>query len=75
MKQPPKPTAERPKALDVLVGVTELALTYRYPKGRRRCLIWRGQFRLHLVCFDFRTWTKKSKLKIWWCWRSPKSVS
>ena len=32
MKQPPKPTAERPKALDVLVGVTELALTYRYPE-------------------------------------------
>ena len=38
MKQSVKPTvgapigAERPKALDVLVGVTELALTYRYPE-------------------------------------------
>ena len=48
MKQPAKPTTERPKALDVLVDVTELALTYKYP-GRRRFLIWREQFRLHPV--------------------------
>ena len=34
MKQPAKPTTtdERPKALDVLVGVTEIALSYRYPE-------------------------------------------
>ena len=34
MKQPAKPTTtdERPKALDVLVGVTEIALAYRYPE-------------------------------------------
>ena len=32
MKQSAKPTAERPKALDVLVGVTEIALEYRYPE-------------------------------------------
>jgi hypothetical protein len=30
MKQPSKPPTERPKALDVLVDVTELALAYRY---------------------------------------------
>jgi hypothetical protein len=30
MKQPSKPTTERPKALDVLVDVTELAPAYRY---------------------------------------------
>ena len=34
MKQPAKPTTtdERPKALDVLVGVSEIALAYRYPE-------------------------------------------
>jgi hypothetical protein len=33
MKQSVKaPTAERPKALETLVGVTELALAYRYPE-------------------------------------------
>jgi hypothetical protein len=34
VKQPAKPTTteERPKALDVLVGVTEIALAYRYPE-------------------------------------------
>ena len=34
MKQPTKPTTtdERPKALDVLVGVTEIALAYKYPE-------------------------------------------
>ena len=38
MKQPAKPsTEERPKTLDVLAGITEIADTM---KGHRRFLIW-----------------------------------
>ena len=69
MKQSTKPVVGS-KTLDTLVAVTELALTYRYLKECRRFLIWREQFQLHPICYDFRTRTNASKLKIKLCWRS-----
>ena len=32
MKQSAKPTTERPKAVDTLVGIVDLAITFRFPK-------------------------------------------
>ena len=32
MKQSAKPTTERPKAVDTLVGIVDLAITFRFPE-------------------------------------------
>ena len=88
MKQSVKPTvgapigAERPKALDVLVGVTELALTYRYPERAPTRYPERAPTLADMArvvstasrLLRFPIWTNVSKPKILRCWHSPRSA-